>query len=147
MLRNSIHGPIGFDEDGSLVLVDLPHSAIAPELPDEVTREAGRRVALWLLELLGPRATAAKLAGLRYAFHLERRSMEKVGREIGCGRAAISKWRALFADKFGLPAGRTKTQRAQRSQITSNAWQQNPRRGGQHGGLNQCKRTEGKNQT
>jgi hypothetical protein len=130
MLRNFGHSnPVAFDENSELVLVDVPTIGYdIPDLPDEASREAGRKVAIWLCELLGPRATAAKLAGLRFAFHLERRSMTEVGREIGCGRAAISKFRTLFADKFGLPAGRTKSQRAQRSSAQRNIWQNRPRR-------------------
>jgi hypothetical protein len=132
VVKNLGHAqPCAFSENSELILVDIIHPAIGydiPDLPDDASREAGRKVALWLLETLGPRVTAAKLAGLRFAFHLERRSMAEVGREIGCGRAAISKFRTLFCDKFGLPAGRTQRQRAERSRTQKEAWQNHPRR-------------------
>ena len=124
MLRNLTHAhPVAFDEEGKLCFADVAHPAIdAPELPDDQTREAGRQVALWLLRLLGPKATVAKLAGLRYAFRLERKPMEEVAREYGITRAAISKQRVIFCNKFGLPAGKTEQTRQTFSRVQAKAW-------------------------
>jgi len=74
MLSNFGHSlPVAFNEDGNLVLADVAHPAIgAPELPDDASREAGRKVALWLLELLGPKATGDAEAHCRKAAGLHR---------------------------------------------------------------------------
>ena len=123
MLRNTIHGPIGFNENSELVLCDVTHPGMEPpDFESDAEREGGRKAALHLLEIIGWKGTAVKVAALRFAFGLESRSLDKVAQQLEVTRQAISHQRTAYCSAFGLPAGRTKRQREERAEITAKTW-------------------------
>lgn len=131
MLHDAGHlHPVGFSENSELVLVDTRHPGVEP-IPDfdnEAEREGAMRAIRWLLAPVGKKGIVTKVMACRILLGWEDQSMERVAKEIGVSRAALSKQAVALSAALGLPPLRSSTVREAYSNAQRQVWKSGRRK-------------------